>query len=70
MLHFRAMGTYSGSVTADLEYPLAFMESMQRILETKPGRGQFRFINLGGMFTRHNQDEPLYWMERPRKLKV
>lgn len=64
------MGSYSGSVTADLEYALAFIESMIPILEAKPGRSRFRFINLSGKFVRQNQDEKLWVNDKPRKIKV
>ncbi|KAF4981335.1 hypothetical protein FDECE_17705 [Fusarium decemcellulare] len=63
------MGSYNGSHTADFEYPLAFQESMVRVLETKPSRAPFRYIHLSGKFVRQNQDEPLWFMDGPRKLK-
>ncbi|KAI0419827.1 hypothetical protein F5X98DRAFT_59841 [Xylaria grammica] len=64
-----AIGSYKGSRTADLEYPLAFLESMQRMLETRPRRPPFRYIHLGGKFTRHDQEEKLWFLEYARKLR-
>ncbi|KAJ9144496.1 putative Nucleoside-diphosphate-sugar epimerase [Pleurostoma richardsiae] len=64
-----AMGTYTGSLTADLEYPLAFSESMARVLETKPSRSQFRYVHLSGKFVRQNQEAKLWFFEKPRKIK-
>ncbi len=67
---YRAMGSYKGSRTADLEYPLAFLEQMARVLETRPTRPRFRYIHLGGMFTRHDQEKKLWLLEYPRKIRV
>ncbi|KAI0904088.1 hypothetical protein F4823DRAFT_616193 [Ustulina deusta] len=64
-----AMGSYKGSRTADLEYPLAFLEQMARVLETRPTRPRFRYIHLGGMFTRHDQEKKLWLLEYPRKIR-
>ncbi|KAI1398863.1 hypothetical protein F4819DRAFT_489123 [Hypoxylon fuscum] len=64
-----AMGSYTGSLTVDLEYPLAFLENMARVLETKPSRPQFRYVQLSGKFVRQNQEEKLWWGDKPRKLK-
>ncbi|KAI0973795.1 hypothetical protein F4678DRAFT_410360 [Xylaria arbuscula] len=64
-----AIGSYNGSRTADLEYPLAFLESMQRVLETKPTRPRFRYVHLGGMFTSHDQDKKLCFLEYARKIR-
>ncbi|KAI0201450.1 hypothetical protein F4808DRAFT_127248 [Astrocystis sublimbata] len=63
------IGSYKGSETADLEYPLAFIESMARALETKPSKPPFRYVHLGGMFTQQDQDMKLYWLEYPRKIR-
>lgn len=64
------MGTYTGSVTVDLEYPVAFLESMARVLETKHSRPRFRYVHLSGKFVRQNQEEKLWFLEKPRKIKV
>ncbi|KAI0545930.1 hypothetical protein F4679DRAFT_587984 [Xylaria curta] len=64
-----AMGSYKGSRTADFEYPLAFIESMARVLETKPTRPRFRYVHLGGMFTQRDQEKPLLFLEYPRKIR-
>lgn len=64
------MGTNTGSLTADLEYPLAFLESMARVLETKPSRPRFRYVHLSGKFVGQNQEEKLWFLEKPRKIKV
>ena len=68
----RAMGSYNGSVEADLEYPLTFMNSMARVLEeTRPkDRPPFRYVQLSGMFVRQDQDAQLWVNEKTRKLKV
>ncbi|KAI2615198.1 hypothetical protein GGR54DRAFT_301675 [Hypoxylon sp. NC1633] len=64
-----AMGSYDGNVAADLEYPLAFLDDMARVLETKPGRTQFRYVHLSGKFVRRDQERKLWLLERPRKIK-
>jgi hypothetical protein len=66
------MGTYTGSVTADLEYPLAFLESMGRALQTKSStsRSRFRYVHLSGKFVRQDQEKKLLFLEKPRKIKV
>ncbi|KAI5464442.1 hypothetical protein BGZ63DRAFT_401394 [Mariannaea sp. PMI_226] len=66
-----AMGTYTGSLAADLEYPLAFQENMTRVLEARPSgsRPRFRFIQLSGKFVRQDQDKKLWFLEKPRKIK-
>ncbi|KAF2963300.1 hypothetical protein GQX73_g10277 [Xylaria multiplex] len=64
-----AMGSYKGSQTVDLEYPLTFLESMERVLKTKPTRPPFRYVHLGGMFTRQDQEKKLWLLEYPRKIR-
>lgn len=64
------MGTNSGSITADLEYPLAFAEGMAKVLEKQPSRPRFRYVHLSGKFVRQNQEEPLWFLEEARKIKV
>ncbi|KAI0103287.1 hypothetical protein GGR51DRAFT_573239 [Nemania sp. FL0031] len=64
-----AMGSYKGSRAVDLEYPLAFMTAMARVLETQPTRPQFRYVHLGGMFTRQDQERKLWFLEYPRKIR-
>lgn len=66
----RTMGTYDGSLAADLEYPLAFLESMARVLEAEPSRTQFRYVHLSGKFVRQDQEKKLWFLEKPRKIKV
>jgi hypothetical protein len=64
------MGTYNGSMTVDLEYPMAFVESMGAVVQKQGSRVPFRFVLLSGKFVRQNQEEKLYFMEKPRKIKV
>ncbi|KAI0839025.1 hypothetical protein F5Y06DRAFT_286948 [Hypoxylon sp. FL0890] len=65
-----AMGTYNGSLTADLEYPLAFLESMAHVLvHTELSRPRFRYVLLSGKFVRRDQGEKLWWGNKPRKIK-
>ncbi|KAI0486742.1 hypothetical protein F4859DRAFT_312409 [Xylaria cf. heliscus] len=64
-----AMGSYKGSRAADLEYPLAFSESMARVLETKSPRPRFRYVHLGGMFTQRDQEKMLFFLDYPRKIR-
>jgi hypothetical protein len=64
------MGTNNGSRAVDLEYPLAFQESFARILETAPARPKFRFVLLSGKFVVQDQDKHLWFLDKPRKLKV
>ncbi|KAI8945161.1 hypothetical protein F4801DRAFT_594378 [Xylaria longipes] len=63
------IGSYKGSREADLEYPLAFIESMARVLETNPTRLRFRYVHLGGMFTRQDQEKKLLFLDYPRKIR-
>ncbi|KAI8966429.1 hypothetical protein F5Y11DRAFT_343490 [Daldinia sp. FL1419] len=65
----RNMGTNTGNVQADLEYPLAFIESMGRVLEAKPRGTPFKYVHLSGMFVRQNQEERLCFLEENRKMK-
>ncbi|KAM0424197.1 hypothetical protein ACHAPT_010568 [Fusarium lateritium] len=62
-----AMGSYNGDVLADLEYPFAFQEAMVRVL--KPTGRQFKYVQLSGKFVRQDQDESLWWGNKPRKIK-
>lgn len=64
------MGTNTGNILPDLEYPLAFVESMGRMLETKPDRPPFKYVHLSGKFVRQNQEEQLCFLEEARKMKV
>lgn len=64
------MGSYNGSVAVDLEYPIAFQESMARVLETKDITSRFRYVILGGKFVRQNQEQKLWFLDKPRKIKV
>ncbi|KAJ3533287.1 hypothetical protein NM208_g8050 [Fusarium decemcellulare] len=63
------MGTYEGSIAVDLEYPLAFQTAMARVLETKPRKERFRYIHLSGKLSSRNQDQGLWFLDAPRKLK-
>lgn len=67
---YRAMGSYKGSRAVDLEYPLAFSAAMARVLDTNPARPRFRYVHLGGMFTRQDQEKKLWLLEYPRKIRV
>ncbi|KAI1173396.1 hypothetical protein F4777DRAFT_451248 [Nemania sp. FL0916] len=64
-----AMGTYKGSRAVDLEYPLAFLEAMIRVLESAQARHKFNYVHVGGMFTRQDQEKKLCLLEFPRKLR-
>ena len=64
------MGTYDESLAANLEYPLIFLESMGRVLEAESSRTQFRYVHLSGKFVRQDQGKRLWFMEKPRKIKV
>ena len=64
------MGSYSGSVAVDLEYPAAFIDSMGQVLQSLPSRPPFRYVQLSGKFVRQDQDLQLWWGEKPRKIKV
>ncbi|KAI0112958.1 hypothetical protein F4814DRAFT_329640 [Daldinia grandis] len=63
------MGTNTGNILPDLEYPLAFVESMGRVLEAKPSRPPFKYVHLSGKFVRQNQEEKLCFLEKARKMK-
>ncbi|KAI0517844.1 hypothetical protein F5B22DRAFT_602694 [Xylaria bambusicola] len=64
-----AMGSYKGSRAVDVEYPLAFMRDMDRVLQSRPSRPRFGYVHLSGMFTRHDQDTKLWWLEYARKIR-
>jgi hypothetical protein len=64
------MGTNTGNVAVDYEYPLAFQETFTGILEKLPGRPKFRFVLLSGKFVTRDQDKSLWFLDMPRKLKV
>lgn len=64
------MGSYNGSVTVDLEYGLAFIEAMGKVLEANLPITPFRYVQLSGKFVRQDQDAKLWFLEYPRKLKV
>ncbi|KAK1764156.1 hypothetical protein QBC33DRAFT_548236 [Phialemonium atrogriseum] len=42
---------------------------MARVLETKPSRPGFRYVHLSGKFVRQNQEEKLWFLDKPRKIK-
>ncbi|KAI1472389.1 uncharacterized protein F4812DRAFT_408725 [Daldinia caldariorum] len=63
------MGTNTGDIRADLEYPLAFIESMGQVLETKSDRPPFKHVHLSGKFVRQDQEEKLCFLEEARKMK-
>ncbi|KAF4472860.1 NADH(P)-binding domain-containing [Fusarium albosuccineum] len=63
------MGTYEGSPAVDLEYPLAFQTAMARVLEGQPLKERFRYIHLSGKLSNRNQDQGLWFLDAPRKLK-
>ncbi|KAH9906903.1 hypothetical protein F4778DRAFT_723950 [Xylariomycetidae sp. FL2044] len=76
----RAMGTYRGHVGADLEYPLIFEESMERVVREQRQQQQqqqqsgrfaepFRYVHLSGMFVCQDQEAQLWFLSGPRKLK-
>ena len=64
------MGTNTGSQTADFDYPLLFTEKMNEALIKTSRKHPFKYVQLGGKFVRTNQDEKLWFLEMPRKLKV
>ncbi|KAK7424528.1 hypothetical protein QQX98_000493 [Neonectria punicea] len=64
-----AMGSYNGNREADLDYPMAFLESMAPVLESRPSRPRFRCVHLSGKFVRQDQEKKLLFMEGPRKIK-
>ncbi|KAF5660136.1 hypothetical protein FHETE_9109 [Fusarium heterosporum] len=64
-----AMGSYTGNVNVDMEYPLAFQVAFAALLEQQPKRPQFRFIHLSGLFVIQDQDAKLWVNDFPRKLK-
>lgn len=66
----RCMGSYDGSMTADVEYPMAFQEGMAQVLEAKPARPRFRYVHLSGKFVIQDQEAKLWYLEKPRKIRV
>ena len=64
------MGSYNGSIAADLDYPMAFLEAMAPVLKTNSPTTPFRYVHLSGKFVRQNQEEKLWFLEQPRKIKV
>lgn len=64
------MGTNTGNLQVDFEYPLTFQENFLRILEENPERPPFRYVLLSGKFVTQDQDKTLWFLDMPRKLKV
>jgi len=61
-----AIGTYNGSMLVDVEYPLAFANSMQTLSDhTKP----FKYVHLGGAFTEMDQEKTLWFLQRGRRTR-
>lgn len=67
---YRNMGSYNADRSADLDYPLAFVESMGRVLQSMTARPPFRYVQLSGKWARSDQGQRLWWGEDARKLKV
>lgn len=54
----------------DLEYGLAFIEAMGKVLGANPPSTPFRYVQLSGMLVRQDQDARLWLLGYTRKLKV
>ncbi|CAJ0544549.1 Ff.00g036720.m01.CDS01 [Fusarium sp. VM40] len=64
-----AMGSYTGNVNVDMEYPFAFQVAFAPLLKKQPNRPRFRFIHLSGLFVIQDQKAKLWVNDFPRKLK-
>jgi hypothetical protein len=64
------MGSYTGNVNVDMEYPFAFQVAFASLLEKQPSRPRFRFIHLSGLFVIQDQKAKLWVNDFPRKLKA
>jgi hypothetical protein len=67
---YRALGTSDNSQTANLEYPLAFQDSIIKVLEPRTGKAPFRFIFLSGKLVEQDQNRSLWFLPIPRKTKA
>ncbi|KIL86108.1 hypothetical protein FAVG1_10504 [Fusarium avenaceum] len=65
-----AMGSYTGNVNVDMEYPFAFQVAFAPLLKKQPNRPRFRFIHLSGLFVIQDQKAKLWVNDFPRKLKA
>ncbi|KAL8354234.1 hypothetical protein RB601_003880 [Gaeumannomyces tritici] len=72
-----ALGTLDGDTTSNLDYPLAFISSFVRILESNAVSGsegskalsKFRFIYLSGQMVETDQSKGLHLIPAARKIK-
>lgn len=64
------MGSYTGNVNVDMEYPFAFQVAFAPLLKKQPNRPRFRFIHLSGLFVIQDQKAKLWVNDFPRKLKA
>lgn len=66
-----AIGSYNGNRAVDFEYPLAFLESIARVLKARSSREQpqFKYIHLGGMFTSRDPDAKLWLLGSARRIR-
>ncbi|KAL8407722.1 hypothetical protein RB594_006529 [Gaeumannomyces avenae] len=72
-----ALGTLDGDTTSNLDYPLAFISSFVRILESNAVSGsegskalsKFRFIYLSGQMVETDQSKDLHLIPAARKIK-
>jgi len=64
-----ALGTSDNSRAANLDYPLAFQNSIIKVLEPRTGKALFRYIHLSGKFVEQDQDRSLWLLPVPRKIK-
>ncbi|KAM0232311.1 hypothetical protein ACHAP5_010770 [Fusarium lateritium] len=65
-----AMGSYTGNVNVDMEYPLAFQVAFAPLLKKQPNRPRFRFIHLSGLFVIQDQKAKLWGLYEIRSQKL
>ncbi|WZH48591.1 uncharacterized protein QYS62_009771 [Fusarium acuminatum] len=65
-----AMGSYTGNVNVDMEYPFAFQVAFAPLLEKQPNRPRFRFIHLSGLFVIQDQKAKLWGLYEIRSQKL
>jgi hypothetical protein len=60
------MGTFSGDLVVEVDYPLALANASAKTLQEK----KFRYVHLGGALSEHNQEKTLWFSQAGRRGKV
>ncbi|KAM0289005.1 hypothetical protein ACHAO9_006514 [Fusarium lateritium] len=65
-----AMGSYTGNVNVDMEYPFAFQVAFAPLLKTQTNRPRFLFIHLSGLFVIQDQKAKLWGLYEIRSQEL